>query len=167
MAIVKYTKGYITFLHKGSGEERALAELHLCHWKQAVQQYCSKDKRKSLQTVRQAGKLQSTAAEAAAAWCGAARHGTAPSRAALADSPEAGDHAAEQEEAVALDEGRQEGEETIHGHADEQALPSAHLVRHAPPEKRPHHHAQVHNTAWSGNRERQHREGHMRTELGT
>lgn len=93
---------------------------------------CSKDKRKSLQTVQQAAVKD---------------RGAEPCRAALADSPEAGDHAAEQEDAVALYEGRQEGEEAVYGHADEQALPPAHLVRHAPPEEGPHHHAQVHYAA--------------------
>ncbi len=65
------------------------------------------------------------------------------------DSPKASNHAAEQEEAIALHKRRQEGEEAIYGHANEQTLPSAHLVGHAAPEEGPYHHPQIHNAACS------------------
>ncbi|KAL0192383.1 hypothetical protein M9458_010679, partial [Cirrhinus mrigala] len=51
-------------------------------------------------------------------------------------------HPTEQEEAIALHKRRQEGEEAIDGHANEQTLPSAHLVSHAAPEEGPYHHPQ-------------------------
>ncbi len=65
------------------------------------------------------------------------------------DSPEASYRATEQEEAIALHKRRQEGEEAIYGHANEQTLPSAHLVSHAAPEEGPYHHPQIHNAACS------------------
>lgn len=43
-------------------------------------------------------------------------------------SPKAGHHATKEEHAVALDEGREEGEEAVDGHGDQQALLTAHFV---------------------------------------
>lgn len=70
----------------------------------------------------------------------------------LSDSPETRDETANEEEAISLDEGWQEGKEAIRGHADEEALSTAHFVRHSSPEERSDHHSQVHNTAWKEER---------------
>lgn len=45
-------------------------------------------------------------------------------------------------------EGRQEGKETVHGHADKQTLPPAHFISHATPEESPHHHPHVYNATY-------------------
>lgn len=66
-----------------------------------------------------------------------------------ADSPEAGHHAAEEEHAVALDEGGQEGEEAVDGHGNQQALFTAQLVRQAAPKEGAEHHPQIHDAAWN------------------
>lgn len=64
------------------------------------------------------------------------------------DSPKARYHATEQEEAIALYKGRQEGKEAVYGHADKQTLSPTHFICHAPPEESPHHHPQVYNTTY-------------------
>lgn len=66
-----------------------------------------------------------------------------------ADSPEAGHHAAQEEHAVALDEGGQEGEEAVDGHGNQQALFTAQLVRQAAPKEGAEHHPQIHDAAWN------------------
>lgn len=43
-------------------------------------------------------------------------------------SPKARHHATDEEHAVALDKGGQEGEEAVDGHRDQQALLTAHFV---------------------------------------
>lgn len=63
------------------------------------------------------------------------------------DLPKACDETAEKKEAISLDKRRQEGEEAIGGHADEEALSAAHLVWHPSPEERSNHHPQVNNAA--------------------
>lgn len=65
------------------------------------------------------------------------------------DSPKARYHATEQEQAVTLYEGRQEGKEAIHGHADKQTLSPTHFICHAPPEESPHHHPNVYDATYS------------------
>lgn len=62
--------------------------------------------------------------------------------------PDAGGQAAEQEGAVALDEGREEGEHAVYGERDEESLPSADSISQAPPDESPHHHPQVHDQTW-------------------
>ena len=64
------------------------------------------------------------------------------------DSPKARDHAAEEEHAVALNEGREEGEEAVDGQGYQQALFTAQLVRQAAPKEGSKHHPQVHNATW-------------------
>lgn len=64
-------------------------------------------------------------------------------------SPEARYRATKQEDAIALHKRWQEGEEAIHGHTNEQTLPSANLVGHTTPEEGPYHHPHIHNAACS------------------
>lgn len=63
------------------------------------------------------------------------------------NSPKARHHATEEEGAVALDEGGQEGEEAVDGHGNEQTLFTAHFVRKAAPEEGSEHHPQVHDAS--------------------
>lgn len=63
-------------------------------------------------------------------------------------SPKAGHHATKQEHAVALDKGRQEGEETVDSHGDQQALFTAHFVWKPAPEEGSEHHPQIYNATW-------------------
>lgn len=63
-------------------------------------------------------------------------------------SPKAGHHATKEEHAVALDEGREEGEEAVDGHGDQQALLTAHFVRKPSPEEGSEHHPQIHDATW-------------------
>lgn len=63
-------------------------------------------------------------------------------------SPKAGHHATKEEHAVALDKGRQEGEETIDSHGDQQALFTAHFVWKPAPEEGSEHHPQIYNATW-------------------
>lgn len=65
----------------------------------------------------------------------------------LLDLPKACNNTAKEEDAVSLDERRQEGKEPICGHANEEALSAPHFVRHPAPEERSNHHSQVNNTA--------------------
>lgn len=75
------------------------------------------------------------------------------------DSPKACYHATDEEKAIALHKGRQEGKEAVYGHTDKQTLSPTHFVRHAPPKESPHHHPQVHNATYSiGKRVRNKRE---------
>lgn len=66
----------------------------------------------------------------------------------LEDLPKACNKTTKEKEAISLDKRWQEGEEAVGGHADEEALSSAHFVRHPSPEERSNHHPQVNNTAW-------------------
>lgn len=63
-------------------------------------------------------------------------------------SPKAGHHATKEEHAVALDKGRQEGEETVDSHGDQQALFTAHFVWKPAPEEGSEHHPQIYNATW-------------------
>lgn len=60
-------------------------------------------------------------------------------------SPDAREQAAEQESAVSLDEGGEEGEDAVDGQGYEQTLPAADAISQAPPEESTDHHAQVHD----------------------
>lgn len=62
--------------------------------------------------------------------------------------PHTRDQAAQQERAVALDEGREEGKHTVDGEGDEEGLPSPDSVGQAAPQKSPNHHPQVHDQTW-------------------
>lgn len=64
--------------------------------------------------------------------------------------PHAREQAAEEEGAIALDEGGEEGEDAVDGEGDEEALPSAQPVGQPAPHERAHHHAQVHDESWGG-----------------
>lgn len=69
-------------------------------------------------------------------------------------SPKTRHHAAKEKHAVALDKGREEGEEAIDRHGYQQALFTAHLVWQAAPEKGSKHHSQIHNaTCRQGDRQ--------------
>ena len=59
--------------------------------------------------------------------------------------PDPREESEEEEDGVALGEGGQEGEHTVDGQGDDEATSAAHLVGHAPPEERPHHHTQEHD----------------------
>lgn len=64
-------------------------------------------------------------------------------------SPKAGHHATKEEHAVALNKGRQEGEETVDSHGDQQALFTTHFVWKPAPEEGSEHHPQIYNATWS------------------
>lgn len=59
-------------------------------------------------------------------------------------SPEAGAEPEEEEEAVALSEAGQEGEDQVDGQDVDQTLPPPHLVAQTPPHQRSHHHGHIH-----------------------
>lgn len=59
-------------------------------------------------------------------------------------SPKAGAEPEEEEEAVALGEAGQEGEDQVDGEDVDQTLPPPHLVTQTPPHQRPHHHGHIH-----------------------
>lgn len=59
-------------------------------------------------------------------------------------SPKAGAEPEEEEEAVALSEAGQEGEDQVDGEDVDQTLPPPHLVTQTPPHQRPHHHGHIH-----------------------
>lgn len=65
-------------------------------------------------------------------------------------SPYARGQPAEEEGAVSLDEGREEGEHAVDGQWDEERLSSSDPVSQAAPHKGADHHAQVHDQAWRG-----------------
>ncbi len=46
---------------------------------------------------------------------------------------------------VALDEGGEEGENTIYGERDEKRLPTSYPVSQSPPEESPDHHPKIYN----------------------
>lgn len=56
-------------------------------------------------------------------------------------------HAAEEKHAVSLDKRGEEGKEAVDRHGNQQALPTAQLVRKATPKKGSKHHSQVDNAA--------------------
>lgn len=62
--------------------------------------------------------------------------------------------AAEEERAVALDKGREEGKHAVDGEGDEEGLPPANPVSQAAPHEGPDHHPQVHNQTWREEEER-------------
>lgn len=62
--------------------------------------------------------------------------------------PHTREQAAEEERAVALDEGREEGKHAVDREGDEECLPSANPVGQAAPHERPDHHPQVHDQTW-------------------
>lgn len=62
-------------------------------------------------------------------------------------SPKSRHHATNEEHAVALDKGGEEGEEAIDSHWDQQALFTAHFVWKSTPEEGSEHHPQIHNAA--------------------
>ena len=70
----------------------------------------------------------------------------------MVNSPEAGHHAADEEHAVALDEGGEEGEEAVDGQRYQQALLTAQLVGEAAPEESSEHHPQIHDATWKHRR---------------
>lgn len=59
--------------------------------------------------------------------------------------PDAWEESAEQEGAVSLHEGGEEGEDTVDGQRDEQRLPAAYPVGQRPPEEGPDHHPEIYN----------------------
>lgn len=59
--------------------------------------------------------------------------------------PNAWEEPAKQKGAVALDEGGEEGEDTIDGERDEKRLPTAYPVSQSPPEESPNHHPEIYN----------------------
>lgn len=59
-------------------------------------------------------------------------------------SPKTGAEPEEEEEAVALSEAGQEGEDQVDGQDVDQTLPPPHLVTQTPPHQSPHHHGYVH-----------------------
>lgn len=66
--------------------------------------------------------------------------------------PDPGEEPAEQEGAVSLDEGGEEGEDAVDGQRDEKGLAAAYPVSQRPPEERPHHHPEVYNQTCRGSR---------------
>lgn len=66
--------------------------------------------------------------------------------------PDTGEEPAEQEGAVSLDEGGEEGEDAVDGQRDEKGLAAAYPVGQRPPEERPHHHPEVYNQTCGGRR---------------
>lgn len=63
----------------------------------------------------------------------------------LFNLPNTWEEPAKQEGAVALDEGGEEGEDTIDGQRDEQGLPTAYPVCQSPPEESSDHHPKIDN----------------------
>lgn len=59
--------------------------------------------------------------------------------------PDAWEESAQQEGAVSLHEGGEEGEDTVDGQRDEQRLPAAYPVGQRPPEEGPDHHPEIYN----------------------
>ncbi len=59
-------------------------------------------------------------------------------------SPKAGAEPEEEEEAIALSEAGQEGEDQVDGEDVDQTLPPPHLITQTPPHQRPHHHGYIH-----------------------
>lgn len=59
-------------------------------------------------------------------------------------SPKTGAEPEEEEEAVALSEAGQEGEDQVDGEDVDQTLPPPHLITQAPPHQRPDHHGYIH-----------------------
>lgn len=59
--------------------------------------------------------------------------------------PNTREEPAEQKGAVALDEGGEEGENTVDGERDEKRLPTAYPVSQSAPEESPNHHPKVYN----------------------
>ena len=83
-------------------------------------------------------------------WGGGHKGGASALRPRGVPLPHAREQPAEQEGAVALDEGGEEGEDAVDGEGDEEALPSAQAVGQPAPQERAHHHAQVHDEPWGG-----------------
>lgn len=59
-------------------------------------------------------------------------------------SPKARAEPEEEEEAVALSETGQEGEDQVDGQDVDQTLPPAHLIAQTAPHQRTHHHGHIH-----------------------
>lgn len=61
--------------------------------------------------------------------------------------PNTWEEPAKQKGAVALDEGGEEGEDTVDGETDEERLPTAYPVSQSSPEKSSNHHPKIYNQA--------------------
>lgn len=70
--------------------------------------------------------------------------------------PDAREEPKEEEEAVSLGEGGEEGKDTVDGEGPDQTLPAAQFVCHASPDERPNHHAQEHYQTCRREREARH-----------
>lgn len=66
--------------------------------------------------------------------------------------PNTWEEPAKQKCAVALDEGGEEGEDTVDGERDEERLSTAYPVSQSSPEERPDHHPKIYNQTWGMNK---------------